>query len=144
MLNGAFRWAKRNRRITRNPMVDVEKPQSTKAANEIMPPDIESLLALLAAAFEDEFEFGVACHLGAVTGMRRGELAGLQWQRVDLDAGQILVEMTVNDAGGQVVVDNFTKTRRSRWVGVDEHTVGLLADLRQRMTERRRYAASSW
>lgn len=38
--------------------------------------------------------------------MRRGELAGLQWQRVDVDAGQLLVEVTVNDAGGPVVVDN--------------------------------------
>jgi integrase len=136
VLNGAFKWAKRNRRISRNPMLDVEKPQSIKATNEIMPPDIDALLALLAAAFEDEFEFGVACHLGAVTGMRRGELAGLQWQRVDLDAGQILVEVTVNDAGGQVVIDNFTKTRRARWVGIDEHTGELLADLHQRMTDR--------
>lgn len=115
VLNGALKWAKRNRRISRNPMLYVEKPQSVKAASEIMPPDIDALLKLLAAAFEDDFEFGVASHLGAVTGMRRGELAGLQWQRVDLDAGQILVEMTVNDAGGQVVIDNFTKTRRSRW-----------------------------
>jgi integrase len=136
VLNGAFKWAKRNRRITRNPMLDVEKPQSTQAASEIMPPDIDALLALLGAAFEEEFEFGVACHLGAVTGMRRGELAGLQWRRIDLDAGQILVEMTVNDAGGQVVIDNFTKTRRSRWVGVDEHTARLLAELRQRAIDR--------
>jgi len=56
VLNGAFKWAKRNRRISRNPMVDVEKPQSMKASNEIIPPDIDALLALLAAAFDDEFE----------------------------------------------------------------------------------------
>jgi len=29
LLNGAFKWAKRNRRISRNPMIDVEKPHST-------------------------------------------------------------------------------------------------------------------
>jgi hypothetical protein len=47
--------------------------------------------------------------------MRRGELAGLQWKRVDLGARSLLVEVTVNDAGGTMVVDDFRKTRRSRW-----------------------------
>ena len=138
LLNGAFKWAKRNRRISRNPMIDVEKPQSTKAAREVIPPDVDQVVALIAAALKDEYEFGVACHLGAVTGMRRGELAGLQWKRVDLEARTLLVEITVNDAGGQVVIDDFTKTRRSRWVGFDKHTKKLLVDLRARMDERAR------
>jgi integrase len=136
VLNGAFKWARRNRRVTRNPMLDVEKPQSTKPAKEVIPPDVDQVLELIAAAFEDEHEFGVVCHLGAVTGMRRGELAGLQWKRVDLDQRSLLVEVTVNDAGGQVVIDDFTKTRRSRWVGFDEHTAVLLADLRRQAEER--------
>jgi len=136
LLNGAFKWARRNRRISRNPMIEVEKPQSTKPTREVIPPDADKVVELIAAAFEDEHEFGVACHLGAVTGMRRGELAGLQWKRVDLAVGSLLVEVTVNDAGGPVVIDDFTKTRRARWVGIDEYTASLLTDLRARMEER--------
>lgn len=104
----------------------------------MIPPDVDQVVAVIAAALEDEHEFGVACHLGAVTGMRRGELAGLQWKRVDLDAGSLLVEITVNDAGGRVVVDDFTKTRRSRWVGFDKYTKSMLVELRARMDERAR------
>ncbi len=144
LLNGAFKWARRNRRISRNPMIEVEKPQSTKPTREVIPPDADKVVELIAAAFEDEYEFGVACHLGAVTGMRRGELAGLQWKRVDLAVGSLLVEMTVNDAGGPVVIDDFTKTRRARWVGIDEYTASLLTDLRAGWTSGRRSAAPSW
>ena len=78
----------------------------------------------------------MALHLGAATGMRRGELAGLRWTRVDLIAGEVRVEATVNDAGGTVVFDEFTKTRRSRRIGLDPHTVAALGALRRRMEER--------
>jgi integrase len=139
LLNGSFRWAKRNRRITRNPMVDVDKPVSIRQAREVIPPEVDQVIQLIAAAFADEPEFGLACHLGAATGMRRGELAGLQWKRVDLAARSLLVEVTVNDAGGTVVIDDFTKTRRSRWVGFDEHTAGLLVEHRSQVEDRARY-----
>jgi hypothetical protein len=56
LLNGAVKWAKRNRRISRNPMVDVEKPPSTKPAREVIPPDLDRVVELIAAAFDDEHE----------------------------------------------------------------------------------------
>ena len=91
---------------------------------------------MLAKAVETVSDIAPLLVLGAVTGMRRGELAGLQWKRVDLAVGSLLVEVTVNDAGGPVVIDDFTKTRRARWVGIDEYTASLLTDLRARMDER--------
>ncbi len=136
LLNGAFKWAKRNRRMTSNPLVDVEEPRSAVAPREVVPPDLASLLLLLATALAEEYEFGVALHVGAATGMRRGELAGLRWTSVDLVAAQVRVETTVNDAGGKVVLDDFTKTRRSRRVSLDLHTIATLRLLRERMQER--------
>lgn len=101
VLNGAFRWAKRNRRVASNPLLDVEEPRSAMPAREIVPPDLANLLLLLATALDEEYEFGVALHVGAATGMRRGELAGLRWTCVDLAAAHVKVEATVNDAGGK-------------------------------------------
>jgi len=101
-----------------------------------MPPDLASLLLLLSTALEEEYEFGVALHLGAATGMRRGELAGLRWSRLDLANARVRIDATVNDAGGKVVIEDSTKTGRSRRVSLDPHTVAALEALRARMDER--------
>lgn len=143
LLNGAFKWAKRNRRVASNPLVEIEEPRSAAQAREVVPPDIGSLLLLLSTALEEEYEFGVALHLGAATGMRRGELAGLRWTCVDLVAGEVRVEATVNDAGGTVVIDEFTKTRRSRRIGLDPQTVAALAALQRQMQERAELCGTS-
>jgi integrase len=136
LLNGTYKWARRNRYVTSNPMIDAEEPRSVAVPHEVVPPDIAQLRKVLAAALEEEPDFGTLCHLGAVTGMRRGELAGLRWDRVDLDQGRIRVEVTVNDAGGQLVIDNFTKTRKTRAVSVDAGTISLLTDHRRAMEQR--------
>jgi integrase len=139
LLKGAFRWARRNRWVSQDPIIDIEVPPSTKPAREVVPPDIESLLRLLAAALEEDLVFGAACYVGAATGLRRGESCGLQWARVDLERRSLLVERTVNDAGGKLVIDDFTKTRRARWVGFDEHTAKLLT----RLHDQHRYHAQA-
>jgi len=136
LLNGTFKWARRNRVISRNPMIEAEEPRSTAIRREVIPPDIESLLRLLAAAKDVDAEFGLLAHLGAVTGMRRGELAGLRWRAVDLEAERIEVATTVNDAGGTVVITDTTKTGKPRLVGIDAHTVGMLRSHRRGMEER--------
>ncbi len=136
LLNGTFKWARRNRVISRNPMLEAEEPKSTSARREVIPPDVKSVLRLLAAAKDVDVEFGLLTHLGAVTGMRRGELAGLRWRAVDLTAGRLRVESTVNDAGGTVVITDDTKTGRHRSVGIDAHTIELLRAHRRAMEER--------
>ena len=60
------------------------------------------------------------------TGMRRGELAGLQWDDIDFDAGTIMVRRTRTTVGAKVVeADPKTKTSR-RVVDVDAGTVATL------------------
>lgn len=136
LLNGTFKWARRNRVISRNPMIEAEEPRSTSYRREIAPPDIESLLRLLAAAKDVDVEFGLLTHLGAVTGMRRGELAGLRWQAVDFEAARLQVATTVNDSGGTVVITDATKTGKPRWVGIDATTVDMLRSHRRAMEKR--------
>lgn len=138
LLNGTFKWARRNRRISRNPMLEAEEPRSTAVRHEVAPPDLRALSALLAAAKEDDSEFGLLTHIGAVTGMRRGELAGLRWREVDIDVGHLRIATTVNDAGGNVVINDTPKTGKPRTVGIDRHTADLLRAHRGAMDERAR------
>lgn len=142
VLNGTFKWARRNRMVTHNPVQEAEEPRSTAVPHEAVPPDIEGLRRLLTEAMSEEPDFGLLCHIGAVTGMRRGELAGLRWDRLDLDRGRVRVEITVNDAGGEVVIDNFTKTRKTRSVSIDRTTISLLRAHRRAVADRARLAGT--
>jgi len=130
LLNGAFKWARRNRRVPSNPCAEVEEPHSSTPAREVLPPELETVHQLVEAAFDLEFGFGVACYLAAVTGMRRGEICGLRWPQVHLDKGYLVVAATVSDVGGRTTVNEFTKTRKTRRVSIDGRCAELLTQLR--------------
>lgn len=83
ILGSVFRFAVRKRILRTNPLREVHKP----------PPDDErvrflseaELTALLAAVDASETpELGVAVRLAAFTGMRKTELFGLRWERINL------------------------------------------------------------
>jgi integrase len=82
--------------------------------------------------------------LSATTGMRRGEVLGLRWKDVDLDAGRLSVVHTLTTVGG-VPVEGGTKTNKSRRrVGLDAVTVDVLRSHRRRQREERLAAGPLW
>jgi len=54
--------------------------------------------------------------LALTTGMRRGELLGLRWSAVNLDACEITINHTVTTADGKVIVQDHAKTEESEAV----------------------------
>lgn len=70
--------------------------------------------------------------LALATGLRRGELLGLQWDDLDLDAGtvsvarQILVRPRPVAGASRVYVRETTKSRRRRVVRFDRATTAML------------------
>jgi len=72
--------------------------------------------------------------LAAATGMRRGELAGLHWDDVDLDAGSVTVSTNRSRVrlldGTWATVEGTPKSGRSRTVMLDPATVSDLQALR--------------
>jgi integrase len=72
-------------------------------------------------------------HLALTTGMRRGELLGLHWEDVDLEAGRLWVRHNLIDAKGGVRLDT-PKTRGSRRsILLTPDVVQVLRDHRERM-----------
>jgi len=63
--------------------------------------------------------------LAASTGMRRGELAGLAWARVDLDAGTVAVEVSTTQLGNERVTTT-PKNHERRTIAIDSHMVATL------------------
>jgi integrase len=99
-LKQAVKW----QLIPRNIAEAVTPPKAPKA--EIKPLTLTQVKALLNAARGDELE--ALYMLAVTTGMRSGELLGLQWRDVGLEAGVLQVRRTVFN--GEV---NAPKTARS-------------------------------
>jgi integrase len=109
-----FRWAR--------PMAGFRLPMSLHVARERVPPEAEQLSRYLAAALELVPQVAPVLTLGAVTGMRRGELVSIRRSGLDVRRGRLRVDTAV--AGGKRV--KTTKTRVERDVALDDATVAML------------------
>jgi integrase len=68
--------------------------------------------------------------LAAMTGMRRGEILGLRWADVDLDAARLSVRQAVV-AVAYEVIESTPKSHNARVIDLDRETVELLRAHRQ-------------
>lgn len=64
-------------------------------------------------------------HLLAMTGARRGEVAGLRWVDVDLEIARITIRQALLVVGGKIEVSS-PKSNRGRTIDIDERTNTLL------------------
>jgi integrase len=127
-----FRWAKARRIIVGSPMRDFELPTSRYVSRERTPPEAEELSLLLNAAAQNVPEIAPLLVLGAVTGMRRGELVGLRRSRIKWDDSRVVVDAAV-DEGRRV---KGTKTRRERSLFLDTETMDMLRRHCQQIDQR--------
>lgn len=107
-----FRWAKRRGMVRRSPMAEFDVPTSTQVPTERVPPEVEQLCLYLATAVEVVPDVAPVLTLGAVTGMRRGELVVIK--RAGLVAGELKLRLYA------------PKTRKYRDVAVDSETMAML------------------
>ncbi|WP_246108037.1 site-specific integrase [Saccharothrix saharensis] len=95
------------------------------------PPTPAEAARLVEEAFRMDDDWGTLVWLVMTTGMRRGELCGLRFNRVDLDAE--LIDLRRNWVGGK---EKDTKTHQNRRIALDSETVALLREHRERVAER--------
>lgn len=83
-------------------------------------------------------------HLVALTGLRRGEVCGLTWADLDLDAGVLAVARQRRHTAGHVATAP-PKTRAGiREIALDHTTVTALRQHRHRQQVERAAAAGNW
>jgi integrase len=84
-------------------------------------------------------------HVAVLTGMRRSEIAGLQWANVDLVNGRIGVVKTLQRIMGKGLVVGQPKTARSRRsIALSPDTIALFHEIRGRQIGRQTDAAEIW
>lgn len=124
ILSGAFKRACEDGLLERSPMEHVRRVRV--AARPMQLPDEATVGALLRAAEAEGDVTHLAIRLAAVLGARRGELAALRWEHVDVDAGTVSVLGALGYAGGRVIAKS-TKAHDLRiGLAVDAATVDLL------------------
>lgn len=127
-LSQAERWGWVNTNAAR--LATLRSAKGTR--RESMSPD--EVRQVIAAAQRLDAGAGVALRLAAVGGLRRAEVAALQWTDFDLEAGRLTVDSAitiVRDAElGAAPVDSPTKTGDRRVLRLDAQTVQEVAALR--------------
>lgn len=140
-LRKALGDAARQKLITTNPALSVTPPRQQRREPETW--NINQFNAFLEAASEDEFHDFF--ELAALTGMRRSEITGLKWDKVDFQNDSLRVAETLQRIGGRGLVIGVPKSRGSRRViALSKRTVELLKEIRRRQLEQQLAAGSAY
>jgi integrase len=141
VLHRAFAQAVRWNLIARNPCDGAQGPRATRAEMKVWTP--EEAEAFLTSTGEHPAH--ALYTLALTTGMRQGELLGLRWQDVDLDAGTLRVRRSLQRQRGNGLVFVQPKTSRSRrTIVLSRRAVMALQAHRDRQVFARRLAGSAW
>jgi len=98
------------------------------------PPSADEVAALLNASWTDP-GWGLLLWLTMLTGPRRGEVSALRWRHIDFERGLLWVHRS-NAQTKAGLKEKSTKTAQTRKIALDEHTVKLLTDHRDRWARR--------
>ncbi len=123
ILSGAFAAAQRWEWTERNPAESAKPPTTIRQTIPATSPD--DVATVIAEASARSTALGLYLWLVVVTGVRRGELCGLQIRDIDLDRGLVHVAFNYVVRGGQRVRKD-TKTHQDRWLAIDPDTCALV------------------
>jgi integrase len=133
--------AVRRGRLKRNPSDAVKAPTAMKAQTEWW--SVDQLRAFLLHVRDDEHY--ATWLLFATTGARLGEVAGLTWDDIDLDAGRMRVNWGLGHVGHQLTWKARPKTEAgARVMALDPATVTALREHRRRQNETRLLVGPEW
>jgi len=125
-------------KVHRNAATLIDPP--AKARQELQPMSAEQARVLLTSVAGDRL--GVLYRLAIASGLRQGELLGLRWQDVDMDATTLTVRHTLQQQARTLAEPKTERSRRT--IALDVATVEALRQHRVRQIEERLAAGPRW
>ena len=142
-LSSVFTKAVKWQLIDENPCRRTEAPKAAEIEVEAL--QEEDVARLLEALRDAPAQYSVITQLALLTGARRGEICALRWSDIDLEAGVISINRTVQNIAGRGTVFTAPKTKRSRrCIKIGPDCVALLREYRQHQKAERFKVGSEW
>lgn len=143
MLSSVFTKAVQWGLVVENPCKRAEAPKAQEV--DVRALEEKDVVRLLEALQDAPTQYSVITQLALLTGARRGEICALRWSDIDMGAGTISIERTLQHIPGKGTVFNPPKTKRSRrCVKVGPDCVQLLQEYRQHQKAERFKIGSEW
>lgn len=140
VLRKALADAERLGMVARNAAGAAKPPTSRPPEQQTW--DSDQIVHFFESVAEDRL---VAAYvLAATTGMRRGEVLGLRWSDVDLDACQLAIRQTLTTVNYQPVIATPKSKRSVRVIYLDDHTVEALRLHRRQQLNERQALPGTW
>lgn len=135
VLHKALQQAVKNKYITFNPAEACELPRVEKP--EIKPLDDSQISSFLKAIKGHPYEYLFTIDL--FTGMRKGEILGLQWSNVNLTKGTILINTQLQKIVGAKGEYHLvtTKNGKGRQITIPPSIVSILRKVKKKQLENR-------
>ena len=159
-LSAIFTAAVKKEIMRRNPVSNTVaiKKRSNKPVSYL--DEAQALDLITALDGQEDFQFKVMINTLLFTGMRGGELCGLQWQDIDFDRGIIFIRHTLayirntgqpkgqrKGSSGKVSVYELQSTKTAageRYVVIPASLLDLLKEHRKRQDEHRASVGKAW
>jgi integrase len=140
-LSKALKQATDDGLIPRNAASLVKPPRPQ--GEEIRPLDRDQVRDLFETASTSGDRLEVLYVVAVTTGMRRGELQGLKWEDLDLEAGTLQVRRTLSEPKGGWIFE-APKSGKGRSVRLTRKAISALREHRKRQLEERMQKAGLW
>lgn len=126
-----------------NPMDGVDKPKEQPKEMDYY--NEKEVAELLNALDDEEPSFRIQVLLALTTGMRRGELLGLEWKHIDLEQGIIDVKQTIPMyKDGEPVIKGPKRSSSVRKIVIPSSVVEELKVYQKHMARERTNSQAPW
>ncbi|OBC10615.1 hypothetical protein A5788_12650 [Gordonia sp. 852002-50816_SCH5313054-c] len=140
VLRAGLDGAVRDGLLAANPCAKVKRPGVGRQEAKHLPSgDVQKVLKAAKAS-----RYFPALVLIASTGLRKGEALGLSWERIDLEAGSLVVRATLGRIGNRLVISEPKTERSRRTVPLSPAVVALLRKHKVSQSEERLRAGDQW
>ena len=130
IVRAALNQAKRWKYIPQNPADDIHLESGRRAEMQV-PTAVQGRALILRATGTFSPDLGPILLFAMLTGMRRGELCGIQWSDIDWDGSRVTVRRSVWQIGSTWGLKD-PKTHQVRTIALDPVAVSLLTDRKTR------------
>ncbi|MBP6886674.1 MAG: site-specific integrase [Oscillospiraceae bacterium] len=142
-ISTVFRYAISQGVVKDNPAHGVVLPQSRPAERDCY--TLEEAQQFLELLENEPFNWRVFFTLAVYTGLRRGELYGLEWQDIDFDNSTITVNRESQHTSSSGTYTDTPKTRSSRrCLKIPQEVLTMLTKYKAWQTEQRLKAGDKW